>query len=82
MKTVLVGALKARPGCGLVNGSHTVGWADLGEDEQRGSGHIVVGSRKCSQSGHIFCPQKRAARFLVFCFFFLLFGHIVQPVGS
>ena len=44
MKTVLEGALKARPGCGLVNGSHTVGWADRGEDKQRGPSHIVVGS--------------------------------------
>ena len=43
METVLEGALKARPGCGLVNGPHTVGWAGLGDDEQRGSAHVVVG---------------------------------------
>ena len=76
METVLEGALKARPGCGLVNGPHTVGWAGLGDDEQRGSAHVVVGSWKRS------CPDTPVPRKeLLGLFCFLLFGHIVQPVG-
>jgi len=61
----------------LVNGPHTVGWAGLGDDEQRGSAHVVVGSWKRSRQD---TPVPRKELLGLFCF--LLFGHIVQPVGS